>query len=97
MERVLAQMLSPAATTVPEERALATTVPEERALAQMLAPAASTLPEERALAEMLAPVAGAQLESMSPPSTVVSMEMGCDSEFTESSVPGMYSWELSHV
>jgi hypothetical protein len=66
MGRVLQQMLSPAATTFPQNRALATAVPEERALAQVLAPAASSLPEERALAEMLAPVAGTQLESMSP-------------------------------
>ena len=87
MERVLAQMLTPAATTLPEERALA----------QMLAPAASTLPEERALAEMLAPAAGTLLESLSPFSTVVSVQIECDSEFAESSVPGMYIWELSHV
>ena len=46
---------------------------------------------------MPAPVASTQLEPMSPASTVVSMEMDCDSEFTETSVPAVYSWELSSV
>ena len=87
MERVLAQMLPPAASTLPEERVLA----------QMLPPAASTLPEERVLAQMLPPAASTLPEALSPSSTVDSVVMECDSDFPESSVPGMYSWELSPV
>jgi hypothetical protein len=86
MERVLAQTLPPAASTLPEERVLA-----------QMPPAASTLPEERVLAQMLPPAASTLPEALSPSSTVVSVEMECDSDFAESSVPGMYSWELSLV
>ena len=71
----------------------------ERVLAQMLTPAASTLPEERVLAQMLPPAASTLPEALSPSSSVVSVEMNisCDSDFAESSVPGLYSWELSLV
>jgi hypothetical protein len=49
------------------------------------------------LQAVLAPVASALLEPMLPASTVVSMNMDSDSEFTQTSVPAVYSWELSSV